>query len=137
LPDGTPVPIAVARMLACASGCVDVTVDERGELLGVGRRSRSIPAAIGRALWLRDGGCRVPGCGRRRHMHGHHLRGWAEGGETKLDNLVLLCAGHHRMVGRWTWARLQPLDRREHVGPLSPTDPRAYTARRPSPRSCR
>jgi hypothetical protein len=98
LSDGTPVPVAVARMLACDSGCVDVTVDERGELLDIGRRSRSIPAAIGRALWLRDGGCRVPGCGRRRHLHGHHLRGWAEGGATKLDNLVLLCAGHHRMV---------------------------------------
>jgi hypothetical protein len=98
LSDGTPVPLAVARMLACDSGCVDVTVDERGELLDIGRRSRSIPAAIGRALWLRDGGCRVPGCGRRRHLHGHHLRGWAEGGATKLDNLVLLCSGHHRMI---------------------------------------
>jgi hypothetical protein len=76
----------------------DVTIDERGELLDIGRRSRSIPAAIGRALWLRDWGCRVPGCGRRRHLHGHHLRGWAEGGATKLDNLVLLCSGHHRMI---------------------------------------
>ena len=88
----------MARMLACDGGCVDVTVDERGELLDVGRRTRSIPAAIGRALWLRDGGCRVPGCGRRRHLHGHHIVHWAAGGPTKLDNLVLVCAGHHRMI---------------------------------------
>jgi hypothetical protein len=118
LRDGTPVPLAVARMLACDCGHVDVTVGpaddahvdagatvpvhagttSHHELLDIGRRSRSIPAAIGRALWLRDGGCRVPGCGRRRHLHGHHIRGWAEGGPTKLDNLVLLCPGHHRMV---------------------------------------
>jgi hypothetical protein len=118
LRDGTPVPLAVARMLACDCGHVDVTVGSAGEghvdhhvdhhvepgglgrheLLDIGRRSRSIPAAIGRALWLRDGGCRVPGCGRRRHLHGHHIQGWAEGGPTKLDNLVLMCPGHHRMV---------------------------------------
>ena len=98
LRDGTPVPLAVARMLACDAGRVDVTVDEHGELLDVGRRTRSIPAAIGRALWLRDGGCRVPGCGRRRHLHGHHIVGWADGGPTKLDNLVLLCHAHHRRI---------------------------------------
>ena len=98
LRDGTPVPLAVARMLACDGGRVDVSVDDRGQLLDVGRRTRSIPAAIGRALWLRDGGCRVPGCGRRRHLQGHHVVGWAQGGATKLDNLVLLCHAHHRRI---------------------------------------
>ena len=98
LRDGTPVPLQAARMLACDSARVDVVVGEAGELLDVGRSTRSIPSAIGRALWLRDGGCRVPGCGRKQHLHGHHIQGWAEAGPTKLSNLVLVCPGHHRMI---------------------------------------
>jgi hypothetical protein len=98
LPDGTPVPLQVARMLALDGARVDVVMGDDGELLDVGRRTRSIPSAIGRALWLRDGGCRVPGCGRRRHMHAHHVQGWAEGGPTRLSNLVLVCSSHHRML---------------------------------------
>ncbi|MFO7562519.1 MAG: DUF222 domain-containing protein [Enhygromyxa sp.] len=98
LPDGTPIPLHVARMLASDGGRVDVVMGERGELLDVGRRTRAIPSAISRALWLRDGGCRVPGCGRRRHLHAHHIRGWAEGGPTRLSNLVLTCSSHHRMI---------------------------------------
>ncbi|MFO7568078.1 MAG: DUF222 domain-containing protein, partial [Enhygromyxa sp.] len=98
LPDGTPIPLHVARMLASDGARVDVTMGERGELLDVGRRTRAIPSAISRALWLRDGGCRVPGCGRRRHLHAHHIHGWAEGGPTRLSNLVLTCSSHHRMI---------------------------------------
>ncbi|WP_052546438.1 HNH endonuclease signature motif containing protein [Enhygromyxa salina] len=98
LRDGTPVPLHVARMLACDSARVDVVTGADGELLDVGRSTRSIPSAITRALWLRDGGCRVPGCGRKRHLHGHHIQAWAEGGPTRLANLVLVCPGHHRMI---------------------------------------
>ncbi|MFO7563035.1 MAG: DUF222 domain-containing protein [Enhygromyxa sp.] len=98
LPDGTPVPLQVARMLASDGARVDVVMGKDGELLDVGRRTRAIPAAIARALWLRDGGCRVPGCERRRHLHGHHVQGWADGGATRLSNLVLVCSSHHRMI---------------------------------------
>lgn len=59
---------------------------------------RAIPSAIGRALRIRDGGCRFPGCQNRRFVDGHHIRHWAEGGETSLANLVLLCRRHHRLV---------------------------------------
>jgi hypothetical protein len=97
LPDGTPVPLHVARMLAGDAGRVDVVMGKDGELLDVGRRTRTIPSAIARGLWLRDAGCRVPGCGRKRHLHAHHIQGWAEGGPTRLSNLVLVCSGHHRM----------------------------------------
>ncbi|HLT35059.1 MAG TPA: HNH endonuclease signature motif containing protein, partial [Enhygromyxa sp.] len=41
---------------------------------------------------------RVPGCGRNRHVHAHHIQPWAEGGPTRLSNLVLVCSGHHRMI---------------------------------------
>ena len=46
----------------------------------------------------RPGGCRFPGCTARHHVDAHHIRYWADGGETKLDNLVLLCRHHHRRV---------------------------------------
>ncbi|MCA9698250.1 MAG: HNH endonuclease, partial [Myxococcales bacterium] len=98
LRDGTPVSMAVARALGGDGARVEVGVGAAGEVLSVGRRRRSIPAAIGRALWLRDGGCRVPGCGRKRHLHAHHVKEWAEGGETKLGNLLLVCSTHHRLV---------------------------------------
>ena len=98
LPDGTPVPLQMARMLASGGARVDVVMGNDGALLDVGRRTRQIPSAIARALWLRDGGCRAPGCGRRRHLHAHHIQGWAEGGATKLSNLMLVCSSHHRML---------------------------------------
>jgi hypothetical protein len=98
LRDGTPVPLHVARMLACDCSRVDVEVGQSGEILDVGRARRTIPSAIGRALWLRDGGCRAPGCGRRHHLHAHHIEAWADGGKTSASNLVLLCPGHHLQV---------------------------------------
>ncbi|MFV8754764.1 DUF222 domain-containing protein [Nannocystaceae bacterium ST9] len=98
LRDGTPVPLHVARMLACDCTRVDVSTSESGEVLDVGRAKRTVPSAIGRALWLRDGGCRVPGCGRKHHLHAHHIEAWAEGGATSKSNLVLLCPSHHGLV---------------------------------------
>jgi hypothetical protein len=98
LRDGTPLPLHIARMLACDCSRVDVEVGESGEILDVGRARRTIPSAIGRALWLRDGGCRAPGCGRRQHLHAHHIEAWVDGGKTSASNLVLLCPGHHLQV---------------------------------------
>ena len=98
LRDGTPVPLHVARMLACDCSRVDVDMSDSGEILNVGRARRTIPSAIGRALWVRDGGCRVPGCNRKRHLHAHHIRNWTDGGKTAAVNLVLLCTGHHTAV---------------------------------------
>jgi HNH endonuclease len=40
----------------------------------------------------------VPGCGRTRYLHAHHVLPWALGGATSLDNLVLLCGDHHRLL---------------------------------------
>jgi Domain of unknown function (DUF222)/HNH endonuclease len=67
--------------------------------LDVGRKSRAVPASMRRALEARDGGrCRFPGCENRRWVDAHHIVHWARGGETKLDNLALLCSRHHRLV---------------------------------------
>jgi HNH endonuclease len=51
-----------------------------------------------RALRARDRGCRFPGCQNRRFVEAHHVHHWACGGETKLDNLILLCRRHHTLV---------------------------------------
>jgi hypothetical protein len=56
-----------------------------------------VPASLRRALEWRDGGCRFPGCGIAR-VDAHHVRHWADGGATRLDNLLLLCRRHHRAV---------------------------------------
>jgi hypothetical protein len=69
----------------------------RGSVLDVGRKTRTIPPALRRALDVRDRGCRFPGCGLR-FTDAHHIVHWADGGDTKLDNTLLLCRRHHRSV---------------------------------------
>jgi Domain of unknown function (DUF222)/HNH endonuclease len=87
-----------ARRLACDASLVRVIESAEGEPLDVGRKTRSIPSALRRALQSRDKGCRFPGCTLHRYVDGHHVKHWADGGETKLSNLVLLCRFHHRLV---------------------------------------
>ena len=84
--------------MACDAGLVPTVSDGDGGVLDIGRRTRAIPPSIRRALWLRDRGCRFPGCPHTRFLHGHHIRHWLHGGETRLDNLVLLCPRHHQLV---------------------------------------
>ena len=90
----------VVRQLACDASRRTVLENERGEVLNIGRRSRTVPRRIGHALRIRDGGCRFPGCGQSRWTDAHHIRHWADGGETGLDNLVTLCRYHHRSLHR-------------------------------------
>ena len=97
LEDGTDVSAETSRRLACDSGKVVMKHDSEGKILDVGRRTRTIPTAIRRALTVRDEGCQFPGCGLK-YCEAHHLKHWADGGETSLDNLVLLCRHHHRAV---------------------------------------
>ena len=95
--DGPGISPETARRLACDAALVTL-VEKDGKPLSVGRRTRSIPPAIRRALLARDGRCQFPGCERRRFVDAHHIVHWARGGETSLDNLVLLCRHHHRLV---------------------------------------
>jgi hypothetical protein len=77
-------PIETVRRLACDSDLLVLVEDRNGEPLSVGRKTRVVPAAINRALWARDGGCRFPGCVRKRFVEAHHIEHWASGGETSL-----------------------------------------------------
>ncbi|MFT5139103.1 MAG: hypothetical protein ACI9H8_000422 [Lysobacterales bacterium] len=87
-----------SRRMACDCSVVHWHNNNRGNLLNIGRKSRSIPPAIRRALQRRDGGCHFPGCSCTRFVDAHHIKHWADGGETSMDNLVLLCRTHHRLV---------------------------------------
>jgi hypothetical protein len=97
LADGPALAPETARRLSCDSSVVTVA-ERNGEALSVGRKTRSVPPALRRALQRRDRGCRFPGCENHRFVDAHHIRHWACGGETRLDNLVLLCRRHHRLV---------------------------------------
>ncbi|HET6450370.1 MAG TPA: DUF222 domain-containing protein, partial [Spirochaetia bacterium] len=102
LEDGSRVSAETLRRVACDCGLVAVGHD--GETLDIGRRARSIPSAIRRALMLRDRGCAFPGCTHTQFLHAHHIEHWLHGGKTSVDNLVMLCTFHHHLVheGGWT-----------------------------------
>ena len=94
---GIHVSAETARRIACDAATVTMHHGSGGEILDVGRRTRTISPALRRALAARDRQCRFPGCGNRR-VDSHHIEHWADGGRTALDNLVLLCRRHHRAV---------------------------------------
>ena len=56
-----------------------------------------------RQLRHRDRGCRFPGCGSTAFANAHHNVWWSRGGATDLDNLVLICGFHHRLVHEHGW----------------------------------
>jgi hypothetical protein len=97
LEDGTRLSAESARRFCCDASRVEVVTGPAGSVLDVGRKVRTVPPAIRRALELRDRGCRFPGCGLR-FTDAHHVVHWADGGDTSLRNLLLLCARHHRAV---------------------------------------
>ena len=94
---GVGVSAETSRRLVCDASVVHMTHDAEGNVLDVGRKRRTVPPSIRRALEYRDKGCRFPGCGSR-YTDAHHITHWADGGETKLDNLLLVCSRHHRAV---------------------------------------
>ena len=88
-----------ARHVACDADVTELIQDAGGNLLNYERRRRVVPARLARALRLRDRDrCRFPGCAHQRYLEAHHVRHWIDGGETSLDNLVLLCGAHHRLL---------------------------------------
>ena len=94
---GIHISAETARRLACDASTVAMQHGPGGEILAVGRRTRTISPALRRALNARDRQCRFPGC-RNVRVDVHHVRHWVHGGATALDNLVLLCRRHHRAV---------------------------------------
>ena len=91
-------PIESVKRLCCDGDAVVIVENEDGEPLSVGRKTRTVPIAIKRALRARDKGCSFPGCHHKRFVDAHHIQHWSAGGETSLNNLMLLCSRHHRLV---------------------------------------
>jgi hypothetical protein len=100
---GVPLAPETVRRLACDGLIRAVAHGADGRPLGVGRRRRTVPRSLLRLLRHRDGGCRFPGCTNTRWVHAHHCQHWADGGPTDLDNILLLCAAHHRFVHEGGW----------------------------------
>jgi hypothetical protein len=132
---GTTISAGWARKLACDATIIPTVLGSASEPLDIGRASRVIPPGLRRALITRDRGCAFPGCRRPpRWADAHHIRHWADGGPTALNNLVLLCDHHHDVIHHTDWrvtieagrpvftppAWLDPLRR-----PRPPTDPTA------------
>jgi len=92
------IPAETSRRIACDCSIIKLTEDNNAQPLSISRKSRSIPPSINRALRARDQGCRFPGCTSTEFIDGHHIKHWADGGETSLENLVQLCRRHHRLV---------------------------------------
>ena len=88
-----------ARHIACDADLTEFIEGVESNQLNYERRRRIVPAPLLRALKLRDHNrCRFPGCPHQRYVEAHHVQHWIDGGETRLENLVLLCSAHHRLL---------------------------------------
>src|SRR6266542_6284979 len=88
----------------CCTGRVQTVIEDRaGHVVGLGRVTREPPEWMIRQLKYRDLECRFPGCGARRFTQAHHIVWWEHGGATDLDNLVLVCSFHHKLVHEYGW----------------------------------
>ena len=111
---GPGVDTATARRIACDAALVAlINSAVPGEQLRLGRKTRKISPVLRRALRIRDGGCRFPGCHRRLHLQAHHIVHWLHGGLTDLDNLILLCRAHHMTVHEDGFT-IEPTDQHPH-----------------------
>lgn len=124
---GAPIAAATVQRLACDASVSRVLLGPDSAILDVGHSRRIPSAATRRALDVRDKGCAWPGCDRPASWtEAHHLKHWAHGGVTELNNLVLICHRHHWMVheGGWRMVRTQE-DELRTIPPLPGFWPRA------------
>jgi uncharacterized protein DUF222/HNH endonuclease len=98
-----PISIRTAERLACDCTMSRVLLAD-SMVIDVGKATRTVSPPTMRALRVRDKGCRVPGCDRPVNWSNpHHIIYRSRGGSDKLENLVLLCYFHHRLVHEGGW----------------------------------
>ncbi len=95
---------ATVRRLLCEARTQIVVEDEAADVVALGPMGREPSAWMARQVRYRDGGCRFPGCGTRAFTQAHHLVFWSRGGPTTLENLLLVCSFHHRLVHELGWS---------------------------------
>lgn len=103
-----PVSSRTVQRLACDSSVTRVLLSEESLVIDVGRSKRLVDGALRKALAVRDKHCQWPACERPASWcDGHHLVHWIDGGETNLENCVLLCKRHHRMIHEGGWQMIR------------------------------
>jgi hypothetical protein len=103
LDNTAPLPNETAQRLSC-DATIETIVRDGERIIGIGRRSRKIPGWLRRLVYERDDShCQHPGCRNTRWLQVHHIVPWARGGATDLDNLIVLCGIHHRLVHEDGW----------------------------------
>jgi hypothetical protein len=137
LDTGQELSAETVRRLACDAQILPAVLGGAGQLLDVGRQRRLFTGPLRRALVLRDGGCAFPGCDRPpRWTSGHHLIHWSAGGKTALENGVLLCGRHHRVVHHDGWQVRVAADRLPEFVPPAWIDPQRRPRRNTYHRRC-
>jgi hypothetical protein len=132
---GGPISAEAVRRIGCDAGITRVITDPASVPLDVGREQRTVTAGQWAALVARDRGCAFPGCTRPAEWCiAHHIMHWADGGPTDLDNLVLLCGHHHRVVHHGGWQVAMAADRRPQFLPPPWVDPDQTPRRNTRPR---
>ena len=91
-------PVESVKHLTRDGSLVTMVDGNNGQPLNVGRKQRTVPPALKRALWSRDEGCSFPGCTHTRFVDAHHIRHRSDSGEASIDNTALLCSSHQRLV---------------------------------------
>ncbi|MEK8073849.1 HNH endonuclease signature motif containing protein [Rhodococcoides navarretei] len=131
LPWMGPLSRNTSRQLACDCVLTAIVMDENGNPLNLARTARTVSAKQRKALTARDHGCAFPGCGRpAAWTEGHHIWHWADGGPTDMNNLVLLCGFHHRLMHHSDWEVFIGTDNHPWFIPPATVDP--YRQPRPS-----
>lgn len=132
LDTGGALSASAVRRMACDAEILPYVLGSRSQVLDVGRTSRLVTLGLWLALIARDGHCAFPGCSRPPvACDAHHIRHWADGGETALHNLVLLCRTHHTTVHTTPWeVRLSLDDERPEFLPPARLDPERRPLRR-------
>ncbi|MDV6275027.1 DUF222 domain-containing protein [Rhodococcus erythropolis] len=98
-----PLSVSQTRLLGCDCFLSTVLLDDHGAPLDAKPGKRLVTAEQRVALIARDKGCAFPGCACvPAWTDAHHIRHWANGGPTVMNNLVLLCRSHHRLMHRKT-----------------------------------
>ncbi|OZE35102.1 HNH endonuclease [Rhodococcus sp. 05-2254-5] len=124
LPWMGPLSRETSRQLACDCLLTAIVMDENGNPLNLARTARTVTAKQKRALTARDHGCAFPGCGRpAAWTEGHHIWHWADGGPTDMNNLVLLCGFHHRLIHHSDWEVFIGTDQYPWFVPPASVDP--------------
>ncbi len=101
---GTFLTAEEVERIACDANLTRVVFGPESQPLDVGRTQRLVTPALRAAISARDRHCVFPGCDRpSTWCDAHHLQHWSQGGETKIENLVLLCRHHHVLVHQAGW----------------------------------